>query len=219
LTVTEENGGQELPKARVATRPGASGIAERRRRLYQRHLLLFLAVNVGLVAADLFTSPGLDWAHFLAVPWVLIFLLHTAGLRSRGYSFGELFIPPRDPPVREVYTVTLDYELVRARQLHDGVLTAAAAVRDKDLQLIDSLTDAVDGVLAATESMVAAVRSAKTHKDERAQKAVPEAQAALEELDRLHHELIRAGVTEGSLEGISVDALQERTAALRKLSE
>jgi hypothetical protein len=78
MNVTEENGQTSLPTARVATRPGASGIAEHRRRLYQRHLLIFLAVNGGLLAADWFTSPGLQWGHFLVVPWFLVFLLHTS---------------------------------------------------------------------------------------------------------------------------------------------
>ncbi|UCC82859.1 MAG: 2TM domain-containing protein [Gemmatimonadota bacterium] len=215
--MTEENGGPTLPAARVATRPGASGIAEYRRRLYQRHLALFLAVNLGLLAADWFTSPGLQWGHFLAVPWGLVFLLHTSGLKSRGYSFGELFIPPRDPPVREVYTVFLDYELVRARQLRDGVVTAAAALRDKNRELSESAAAAADVLLAAAEGAIQSVRAAKTHKDEQAQKLLPEAQAALEVLDTLHQELIRMEVMEDPPETAAIEPVQERAAALRQL--
>ncbi|NIN71265.1 MAG: hypothetical protein GTO46_04870 [Gemmatimonadetes bacterium] len=216
--MTDENGGPTLPAARVATRPGASGIAEHRRRLYQRHLLIFLAANLGLLAADWLTSPGLQWGHFLAVPWGLVFLLHTSGLKSRGYSFGELFIPPRSPPVREVYTVPLDYELVRARQLRDGVLTAAAALRDKNRELSESAIAAADELLAAAEGAVQKVRTAKTHKDEQAQKLLPEAQAALEALDTLHQDLIRMEVMDEPPETAAIEPVQDRAAALRQLT-
>lgn len=216
--MTEESGGTSLPTARVATRPGASGIAEHRRRLYQRHLLLFLAVNGGLLAADWFTSPGLQWGHFLVVPWGLVFLLHTTGLKSRGYSFFELFIPPRSPPVREVYTVPLDYELVRARQLRDGVVTAAAALRDKNRELSESAAAAADELVAATEGAVESVRAAKTRKDEQAQKLLPEAQTALEVLDALHQDLIRMEVMEEADETDAIEPVQERAESLRRLA-
>lgn len=216
MNLAEENGQTALPTARVATRPGASGIAEHRRRLYQRHLLLFLAVNGGLLAADWLTSPGLQWGHFLAVPWGLIFLLHTTGLKSRGYSFGELLIPPRDPPVREVYTVPLDYELVRARQLRDGVVTAAAALREKNRELSESAVAAADDLLAATEGAVQSVRGARTQQEEEAQKLLPETQAALEVLDTLHQDLVRMEVLEGPQETGSIEAVRERAAALKQ---
>ncbi len=214
--MTEESPGASLPTARVATRPGASSLAEHRRRIYQRHLLVFLAVNVGLVAADLLTAPGLQWAHFLAFPWLLLFLVHTAGLKSRGHSFAELLIPPRDAPVRDVYTVPLDYELVRARQLRDGVVTAAAALRDRNRQLADSAAAAADGLLAATESAIASVRGAKHRGDERAAKLEPHAQAALDALDRLHQDLISVAVSEDPVETVALDSVQERTEDLRK---
>jgi hypothetical protein len=217
LNVTEEKGQNSLPTARVATRPGASGIAEHRRRLYQRHLLVFLAVNGTLLAADWFTSPGLQWGHFLAAPWLIVFVLHTLGLKSRGYSFGELFIPPRAPPVREVYTVPLDYELVRARQLRDGIATAAAALREVKRELSESAVAAADELLAATEGMVRSVRAAKTRKDEQAQKLVPEAHAALEVLDRLHQDLIRMEVMEDTPETAAIEPVRERAASLRQL--
>jgi hypothetical protein len=217
LNVTEENGGTSLPTARVATRPGASGIAEHRRRLYQRHLLLFLAVNGALLAADWFTSPGLQWGHFLVVPWGLVFLLHTTGLKSRGYSFFELFIPPRNPPVREVYTIPLDYELVRARQLRDGVATAAAALRDKNRELSESAAAAADQLLAATEGAVESVRAAKTRKDEQAQRLLPEAQTALEVLDALHRDLIRMEVMDEPQETDAIEPVQEHAESLRQL--
>ncbi|MGD2215446.1 MAG: 2TM domain-containing protein [Gemmatimonadales bacterium] len=215
--MTDENGEPTLPAARVATRPGASGIAEHRRRLYQRHLALFLAVNLGLLAADLLTSPGLQWGHFLAVPWGLVFLLHTTGLKSRGYSFGELLIPPRDPPVRQVYTVPLDYELVRARQLRDGIVTAAAALRDKNRELSESAVAVADELLAAAEGAVLSVRSTGTHKDEQVRKLLPEAQAALEVLDTLHRDLIRMEVMEDSPETTAIEPLRERAQSLRQL--
>ncbi len=215
--MTEENGQTSLPTARVATRPGASGIAEHRRRLYQRHLLIFLAVNGGLLAADWFTSPGLQWGHFLAVPWGIVFLLHTMGLKSRGYSFAELLIPPRDPPVREVYTVPLDYELVRARQLRDGVVTAAAALREVNRELSESAVAAADELLAAAEGAVQSVRVAKTHKEEQAQKLLPEAQAALEVLDTLHQDLIRMEVMEDPPESAAIEPLRESAQILRQL--
>jgi hypothetical protein len=217
--VTEENGGTSLPTARVATRPGVSGIAEHRRRLYQRHLALFLAVNLGLLAADWFTSPGLQWGHFLAVPWGLVFLLHTTGLKSRGYSFLELFIPPRDPPVREVYTVPLDYELVRTRQLRDGIATAAAALRDKNREVSESAAAAAAELLAATEGAVQSVRFAKTRKDEQVQKLLPEAQAALEALDTLHQDLIRMEVLEDPPETAAIEPVQERAQSLRRFAQ
>jgi hypothetical protein len=217
LNVTEENGQNSLPTARVATRPGVSGIAEHRRRLYQRHLLIFLAVNVGLLAADWFTSPGIQWGHFLAVPWGLVFLLHTLGLKSRGYSFGELFIPPRDPPVREVYTVPLDYELVRARQLRDGLATAAAALRDKNRELSESAVAAADELLAAAEDAVQSARAAKTRRDEQAQRLLPEAQAALDVLDRLHQDLIRMAVLEDAPETATIEPVRESAQSLRQL--
>ncbi len=217
MNVTEENGGTSLPTSRVATRPGASGIAEHRRRLFQRHLALFLAVNGGLLAADWFTSPGLQWGHFLVVPWFLVFLLHTSGLKSRGYSFAELLIPPRNPPVREVYTVPLDYELVRARQLRDGVATAAAALRDKSRELSESAIAAADELLAATEGVVESVRAAKIRKDEQAQKLLPEAQAALEVLDTLHQDLIRMEVMEDPPETAAIEPVRERAAVLKQL--
>jgi len=216
--LTDENGQTSLPTARVATRPGVSGIAEHRRRLYQRHLLIFLAVNLGLLAADWFTSPGLQWGHFLAVPWGLVFLLHTAGLKSRGYSFGELLIPPRDPPVREVYTVPLDYELVRTRQLRDGVATAAAALRDKNRELSESAVAAADELLAAAEGAVKSVRAAKTHRDEQVQKLLPEAQAALEVLDTLHQDLIRMAVLDDAPETAAIEPVREQAAALEQLT-
>jgi hypothetical protein len=219
LNVTEEIQGSSLPTARVATRPGISGIAEHRRRLYQRHLLLFLAVNGGLLALDQLTSPGIQWAHFLAVPWSLVFLAHTTGLKSRGYSFLELFIPPRTPPVKQVYTIPLDYELVRARQLRDGVVSAAAPLREDNSELADSAVKAADDLLAATESMIAAARSEKYRQDKRDEKLVPEAQKSLEALDKLHEELISVEVSEASPESISLERLLERTEALRGLAE
>jgi 2TM domain len=217
--VTDEARQPELPTARVATRPGASGVAEKRRRIYQRHLLIFLAVNGGIMAADLYTSPGSQWAYYLVVPWFLIFLMHTAGLKSRGYSIGEMLIPPRERPIKEVYTVPLDYELVRARQLRDGVANAAAAVRQKDAKLADRAVAAADQLVVTLEGMVAAARSGKHRSDERAEQLVPEGQAALDALDQLHQGLLRVGVMEESEDAVPTQAVEERAAALRQLAE
>lgn len=215
----EDAEGQTLRKERVATRPGASGFAEHRRRLYQRHLLVFLAIGGGLLAIDyLVLSPGLDWAHFLLFPWLIVFLVHTLGLKSRGYSFAELLIPPRRPPVREVYETPLDYELVRSRQLRDGVVGAAAAIRDAYNEFADGAVAAADQVVSAVEETVAGVRSGRYRTDERAEKLVPEAQAGLLGLDRLHAELIRVEVEGGEPDASVVDEVRQRAESIRRLA-
>ncbi len=213
----EDTQASPLPSARVATRPGASGIAEHRRRLYQRHLLVFLAINGGLVALDLYTGPGLQFAHFLAVPWLLVFLLHTVGLKSRGYSFGELLIPPRVRPVQEVYTTPLDYELVRARQLRDGITNAAAAAHAGDAEFAKKAEAAADALVRELEQLVAKARSTKYRSQETAEKLVPEAQSALDALYKLHDALIRVSVLEESPVEAAAGAVEERVETVRKL--
>lgn len=208
-----------LRKERVATRPGVSGFAEHRRRLYQRHLLVFLAIGGGLLAIDyLFLSPGLDWAHFLLFPWLIVFLVHTLALKSRGYSFAELLIPPRRPPVREVYETPLDYELVRSRQLRDGMVGAAAAIRDAHTEFADGALAAADQLVSAVEEMVGNVRSGRYRTDERAEKLAPEARAGLADLDRLHAELIRIEVEGGEPDIASVEEVRQRAEAIRRLA-
>jgi len=213
----EETEELTLRKDRVATRPGGSGFALQRRRIYQRHLLALLLVGGGILAADYYVLvPGLQFGHFLLTPWVLIFLVHTFGLLSRGYTVGELLIPPRQPPVREVYDTPLDYELVRSRQLRDGVTSAAAAIRDQHGESADRAAAAADAMVQAVESLVGAIRSAY-RSDDRAQKVVPELHSALQALDALHAEMIRVEVEEGEPDGAPIAEVEERAEAVRGL--
>lgn len=208
-----------LPTARVATRPGGGGVAEKRRRIYQRHFLLFLAVCVALIAADSQLSPGIQWAHFLAFPWLLVFALHTVGLLSRGYSVPELLIPPREKPVKEVYTTPLDYELVRSRQLRDGIAAAAGALRDKDAALVEKAVAAADELVNAMEGMVASARNAKYRQEEQANNLAPDAQAALQALDGLHQGLLKVEVLEESTESVPVQAVEQQARTLQRHSD
>jgi hypothetical protein len=204
-----------VPTARVATRPGPSGVAEHRRRLYQRHLLLFLTVCGLISAADWLTSPGFQWAYFLVVPWFLVFLIHSLALKSRGYSVGEMVIPPRATPAKEVYTVLLDYELVRTRQIRDGVFSSSGALRDRPVA--EAALAAADDLVSAVEALVAASRNKKYHADEQAKKLVPKAQEALEALDALHRGLLKTEILSDETE-LPVDAVRGRAAELRKLA-
>ncbi len=208
MRVADEARKPELPAARVATRPGTSGVAAARRRIYQRHLLLFAAACAALIALDNYTSPGVQWAHFVLVPWGLIFLLHTFGLKSRGYTFVEMLVPPRAKPVKEVYTVPLDYELVRARQLRDGISNAAGALNDRTLA--DRAVAAADDLVQALESMVVSARTDDRSDDRR----VPDAQGALEALNQLHVGLLRREVLEDSENTPPIAAVEERAQAL-----
>jgi hypothetical protein len=194
-------------------------MSEKRRRIYQGHLLVFLAVATALIALDLYTSPALQWAHFLIVPWSLVFLLHSAGLKSRGYSVGEMLIPPRAKPVKEVYTIPLDYELIRARQLRDGVANAAAAVRNSNSQLADEADTAADRLVEALEDVVATARSQKYHREERAEKLIPETQAALDTLDQLHRGLLKLEVLSDSDEELPLRAAEDQVEALQKFTK
>ncbi len=214
--MTEDTLPPALPSERVATRPGAGGVAEKRRRIYQRHLLLFLGLGGALVGADLYTSPGLQWAHFPLVPWFLVLALHTVGLKSRGYSLFELFIPPRQPKVREVYTVPLDYELVRTRQLRDGVATAAAALRSSHPDFAQQAVEVADELVQTMEKVVAAVRGTAGSSDDKARALSATAQAALEALDSLHQGIVAVEVLEGEVDGAPVEAVRERARALQQ---
>lgn len=216
--MTEETQQPAVPTARVATRPGTSGVAGTRRRIYQRHLLLFLAVCAGFIAIDQVTSPGVQWAFYPIVPWMLIFVLHTLGLLGRGYSVGELLIPPRQMPVKDVYTVPLDYELVRARQLHDGIVNAAHSVRDQDAELADSAVAAADDLIHAMESLVERAHAEKYRSDDQAKKLVPAAQDALAALDALHRGMLRNLVLEEETPDVPVNTVVEQTVAIRQLA-
>lgn len=216
--MVEEPGAPEIPKARVATQPGASGVSEKRRRIYQLHLLVFLAVNIGLIALDLYTSPDIQWAYFVTVPWFLVFLVHTLGLKSRGYSVGEMLIPPRPRPVSEVYTTPLDYELIRARQLRDGVANAVAAVETAGNQRPDRAMAAADKLVAAVENAVTLARQQNYRKAERSEQLVPAVQGALETLDQLHRGLLKLVVLEAEDEELPVAAVEEQAQALERES-
>ena len=198
----------ELPAARVATRPGVSGVAAMRRRIFQRHLLLFAAACASLLAFDNYTSPGIQWAHFMLVPWGLIFLLHTLGLKSRGYTVGEMLIPPKQKPVKKVYTVPLDYELVRARQLRDGIFRAAGALGDRTLA--DRAVAASDDLVQAVEAVVTSSRAGSQATDGQ----VPEAQAALAALNDLHVGILRREVQADSESPLPIEAVEERAKLL-----
>lgn len=216
--MTEETQQPEVPAARVATRPGSSGLAEHRRRIFQRHLLVFLALATGLIAVDQITSPGIQWAHFPVVPLALVLLLHIAGLLSRGYSVFELLIPPRHRPVKDVYTVPLDYELVRARQLHDGVNNVAHAVRARDSNLADQAVAAADELLAALEGLATSERGERYRANGHDDGLAPEVQGAVEALDRLHRGLLKFELLEGEQE-VPTDPVKERAAAVRALAD
>jgi len=201
----------------VATRPGTSGVSEKRRRIYQGHLLAFLAINTGLIALDLYTTPGIQWAYFLTVPWFLVFLLHSIGLKSRGYSVGEMLIPPRHKPVRDVYTTPLDYELIRARQLRDGIANAAAAARTAGSQHADPALAAADKLVAAIEGTVTSAREKKYRQDEQSERLIPAARAGIEALDQLHRRLLRVVVLEEKDEDLPVQTVEEKAESLAKL--
>ena len=215
--MTEEVQQPAVPTARVATRPGPSGVAEHRRRIYQRHLLVFLAVCIALIAADQATSPGVQWAFYPVVPWLLIFVLHTIGLLSRGYSIIELLIPPRRLPVKDVYTTPLDYELVRSRQLHDGIAKIADAVRLQDADLADGAVAAAKALLDAMESLVTHARSQTYRADDQAKKLVPPAQEAVAALDGVHRALLKVQMLEEPVEQVPVEAANEQASAVRNL--
>lgn len=214
----EETHTPTTPAARVATRPGASGVSEKRRRIYQAHLLAFLLVNFGVLALDYYTSPGIQWGYFLTVPWALLFLLHSVGLKSRGYSIGEMLIPPRTIPVRDVYTTPLDYELIRARQLRDGIANAVAAAKTAGNQVADQALAVADTLLAAVERAVRSLREQEHPQSEQSEQLLPAAQAAIEALDYLHRSLLRTVVLEEEDVELPLQAVEERTEGLDRLS-
>jgi hypothetical protein len=218
MRVKEETQPAPVPKSRVATRPGPSGLAEHRRRIYQRHLLAFAAVCAVLIAIDQVTTPGIQWAYYPIAPWLLVFALHTAGLLSRGYSIGELLIPPRQAPIKDVYTVPLDYELVRSRQLHDGINNVAHAVRERDRQLADDAVAAADKLLDAMEKLVARARGEKYRADDQAKQLVPAAQQALSAMDALHQGMLMAQLLEESAPEVPVEAAKQKAVALGELT-
>ncbi len=205
-------------KPRVVVRQHAAGAGESRRRIFQRHLILYLVVNVGVVFLDhsVIAPFGIQWAQWIAVPWTLLFALHMVGLKSRGYSWGELLTPPRVEPPEEEYTDPLEYEVIRARQLHDGVASAAAAVRSDSADVAEAAVSAADDLLAAVEQRATAIRA--TGDGDAVEAAVPDFRAALDTLDALHDSLIAMDVLGEDGEKVPIEAVRERVRRLRKLT-
>lgn len=193
-------------------------MSEKRRRIYQSHLLIFLAVNTGLIALDVVTSPGVQWGYYITVPWFLVFLLHSLGLKSRGYSIGEMFIPPRNRPVSEVYTTPLDYELIRARQLRDGIANAVAASETAGHPPSERAMAAADKLVAAIESAVTEARQQNYRTADRSEQLVPVAQSALEALDELHRALLKLVVLETEGVDLPVQDVEEQAEVMEQRS-
>ena len=204
--------------SRVATHQGVGGHAEQRRRTFQKHLLIFLVAGIGIAAIDAFViaPPNVQWAQWFIIPWTFVFSLHVLGLKSRGFSWVELVAPPKDAAIKEVYTAPLQYEVVRARQLRDGLTNAAASIRDSHPELADAASAAADELLAAVEHIYSA--SSGDPAGGSADQLVPDAQAALTALDELHYALLRVGVLDDSPEVTEIDSVKERTESIRGLA-
>lgn len=213
--MTKDSRQNATAQPRVATRRGVGGHAERRRRTFQIHLLAFLAGNLAVAAIDAFViaPPNVQWAQWFITPWAFVFLLHVLGLKSRGFTWGELVIPPKEPEIREIYTAPLEYEVIRARQLRDGVSSAAASVRDSHPELADAALAAADALVEAVEELMAMTSSGG--RTQRATELLPETQAALTALDELHRGLIGIGVLDAPAESVPIEPARERTDALR----
>ena len=207
---------------RVATRQGVGGHSEERRRRFQAHLLLFLAVNMGLVGVDklVLAPPGIQWAQWILIPWLFVFLTHILALKTRGFPWLELIVPPKKAVIKEVYTEPLAYEMVRSRQLRDGVAKAAEAVRAANPALADDAISAADELLDAAEKLVAVVQARSEAEGTGAgagadAQDVTELQAALTELNELHQGLIGVRVLEKPAEEVAIASVRERAGALR----
>lgn len=210
---------QEEP--RVVTRRQIGGAGEERRRLYQRHLAAFLVVNLLGVGADVVMSPGIQFWHWVLVFWGVVFLVHTFGLVSRGYTVTDLVTPSRPKKRVEEDAPPLEYELIKSRQLRDGIVRAAAAVREREPAAVDEATDAANAVTAAVERLVDAARAASLdqHEDGRSE-IQPQLQTALERLDALHDSLIRMSVFEAPAEEVLPSTpAREHADALDRMAE
>ena len=208
----------EPASPRVVTRREVGGMAQKRRKAFHRHLLLFLGANLAAGALDLWQSPRLDWAYWVLIFWGMLFLFHFYGLRSRGYSLGELFTPVKTEASRDEEAAPFDFELIRSRQLRDGIASAAEAVRKLDGQLANDAVAAADHLLTAVEELLTKTREradAGTAKTEARLK--PELRAAVDLLDELHVGLIAVGVLEDAADRVPIQQARERAEALRKL--
>ncbi len=207
---------------RVATRQGVGGHSEERRRRFQAHLLLFLAVNMGLVGVDhlVLAPPGIQWAQWILIPWLFVFMTHILALKTRGFPWLELIVPPKKAVIKEVYTEPLAYEMVRSRQLRDGVAKAAEAVRAANPALADDAISAADELLDAAEKLVATVQARSDAEGAGAgagadAQDVTELEAAVTELGQLHQGLIGVRVLEKPAEEVAIASVRERAGALR----
>ena len=59
---------------------------------FRSHLIAYVLVNAGLVAIDLFTSPGLDWAYWPMLGWGLGLAAHGAVTYFDGMNDRERLI-------------------------------------------------------------------------------------------------------------------------------
>ncbi|MEE8551301.1 MAG: 2TM domain-containing protein [Gemmatimonadota bacterium] len=193
-------------------------MAQKRRKAFHKHLLLFLGANLAAGALDVWQSPRLDWAYWVLIFWGMLFLFHFFGLRSRGYSLGELFTPVKTEAPREEEAAPFDFELIRSRQLRDGIVSAAEAVRKLDGQLANDAVAAADHLLTAVEELLTKTREradAGTAKTEGRLK--PELRAAVDLLDELHAGLIAVDVLEDAADQVPIQQAREQAEALRKL--
>jgi hypothetical protein len=203
----------------VVTRRVPVGAGQERRKTFQTHLLIFLGVNVAVLAIDLMTRPGIQFWEWVGFFTGVILIVHAFGLISRGFTVGELLVPPRavgagideeGPP--------LEYELVKSRQLRDGVSRAAASIRERTPQLVDEAVQLADELVDVVEDLVPRARSAGADAG-RLERLTPAVGAAVERLDDLHAGLIRASVLdEPPEEALPVEAARQEVTRLRELA-
>ena len=215
--MTEDTDLPALTDARVTTRRGASGATEVRRRFFQRHLLLYLAGNLGIIGLDVaVVAPrGMQWAWWVVVPWTLVFTIHFVGLKARGYSLGEMFIPPRVEPLEEDYPVPLDYDLVRARQMFDGIEKSTASLSHAHPEAAREALSAAQALVSAVEAIVASAREQGGAAVERVMSDVEDAIDALEEL---HEAVIGVGVLEEPAADLPIQSVREKAEELRNIT-
>lgn len=216
MSVTEETDTPALTDARVVTRRGASGAAVARRRFFQRHLLLYLAGNLGVIALDVaaVAPPGMQWAWWVVVPWTLVFAIHFVGLKARGYSLGEMFIPPRVEPLGEDYPVPLDYELVRARQMFDGIEGSTASLSHAHPEAAREALDAARALVAAIEAVVAAAR---VQDEAIAERVMGDVEDAIDALEELHEAVIGVDVLDEPAADLPIQDVREKAESLRHI--
>lgn len=57
-------------------------------RRFYKHLLVFVAINAGLAAMNLFASPGHLWFHWPLLGWAVWLALHAFGIFTRDRWLG-----------------------------------------------------------------------------------------------------------------------------------